>query len=65
VVVAKEVLMTRSKKPNETLDALLDADSKDGKITKTELSEEELKSVSGGKHHVSNIKWTPGRSSTG
>jgi hypothetical protein len=40
--------MTRSKKPNETPDVLLDAASKDAKIVKEELSEEELKSASGG-----------------
>jgi bacteriocin-like protein len=62
--MAKEVFMTRSEKPNEALDALLNAGSKNAKITKTELSEEELKGVSGGKH-VANIKWTPGRSSAG
>jgi bacteriocin-like protein len=48
--------MTRSKKPTEAPATLLDAASKDAKITETELSEEELKSVAGGKH-VSNIKW--------
>jgi hypothetical protein len=63
-VMAKEVFMTGSKKTNEAPDALLDAASKDAKITKTELSEEELKDVSGGKH-VANIKWTPGSSSAG
>jgi hypothetical protein len=62
--MAKEVFMTGSKKTNEAPDALLDAASKDAKITKTELSEEELKDVSGGKH-VANIKWTPGSSSAG
>ncbi|MGB8609737.1 hypothetical protein [Bradyrhizobium sp.] len=56
--------MTGSKKTNEAPDALLAAASKDAKITKTELSEEELKDVSGGKH-VANIKWTPGSSSAG
>ena len=53
--------MTMTKKPNETANARLDSASKDADITKTELSEEELKSVSGGKKHVSNIKWTPGK----
>jgi bacteriocin-like protein len=58
--------MTRSKKPHETPDALLDAASKDAKITNRELSEEELKSVSGGgakaadpvHKHVANVKWS-------
>jgi bacteriocin-like protein len=50
--------MTRSKKPNETPDALLDAASKDAKITKQELSEEELKSVSGGGGKVS-VEYKP------
>jgi bacteriocin-like protein len=54
--------MTRSKRPTEApatlLDAASKAASKDAKTSEIQLSEEELKSVSGGKH-VSNIKWTP------
>jgi hypothetical protein len=63
----REFFMTTSKETTKTRaasfkTAIKDADT-DAKTTPTELSDDDLKGVSGGKH-IANIKWTPGRGVT-